>query len=74
MKLPVPVTVSPMTVDYMEHLRDQLAVHAPPVPEWYAVNFNGYGSVHATLEDKRRVIAAWPYEYADLVLAARSKP
>ncbi len=44
-------------------LRDDLATHAPPMPEWFAAEY------HADYAKDR--VAEWPWHYADMVLAKR---
>lgn len=66
-----------------QELREQLAIHAPPVPEWYVWKFipsaepekrteqNGFTWKRPTDDQRRRATSAWPWYYADMVLKAR---
>ena len=65
--------------DARENLRDEFALHAPPVPDWFDVPMPmpcpGADSPQSAAKWKvQRAIARltqWPWHYADLVLAER---
>ena len=58
-------------------LRDQFALHAPPVPDWFDVPMPARPVEGAGALERWRKLRAinrltqWPWHYADLVLAER---
>lgn len=53
-------------------LRIQLAIHAPPMPDWFRATWP-IGEGLGTIEELRLRLAQWPWAYADGVIAEMEK-
>lgn len=63
---PAPTSPTAIGVD----LRDQLAMHAPPMPAWWT---NGYMARTGHNVIDAAALATWSYEFADAALKAREQ-